>query len=316
MTRSKPASLQAAMTSGQRGGNLGAGVAGGQRTHEDVRMLDGVHADAVTQQRAAGTLARRVDGDQADLDAIVLIEAEAADQFIGERRLAGTAGAGDTEYRCFQRSRGLEQRFLEGRRFTVFEQRDDASQQALVAGLQASQRLLDSRHAFIGQIEVGVLHDLVDHALQAHMHAVFRRVDAGHAVFVQLLDLGRHDHPAAATENLDVGAAVGLQEVDHVLEEFDVAALIRGDADALHVFLQRGIDDFLHRAVVAEVDDLGTGRLQDAAHDVDRRIVAVEQRGGGNETHLVFWLVRGQLLGNGKIGHGASLVGNDRKRPW
>ena len=49
--------------------------------------------------------------------------------------------------------------------------------------------------------------------------------------------------------------------------------------------------------------------LQDAAHDVDRGVVAVEQRGGGDETHLVLRLVRGQLLGNGKIGHGASLSG-------
>ena len=83
------------------------------------------------------------------------------------------------------------------------------------------------------------------------------RVDA---VVVQFLDLGRHDDAAAAAEDLDVLAAVGLQQVDHVLEELDVAALVGGDGDALHVFLQRGIDDFLHRAVVAEVDDFGAGR--------------------------------------------------------
>ena len=40
----------------QRGGNFGAGVAGGQRAHEDIRMLDGIHADAVAEQRAAGGL--------------------------------------------------------------------------------------------------------------------------------------------------------------------------------------------------------------------------------------------------------------------
>ncbi len=47
---------------------------------------------------------------------------------------------------------------------------------------------------------------------------------------------------------------------------------------------------------VAEVDDLGAGGLQDAAHDVDRRIVAVEQRRGGDEAHLVLGLVGRQFL--------------------
>jgi len=40
-----------------------------------------------------------------------------------------------------------------------------------------------------------------------------------------------------STEDLDVLTAVGLEQVDHVLEELDMAALIRGDADPLHVFL-------------------------------------------------------------------------------
>ncbi len=261
-------------------------------------MLDGIHPDTVAQQRPAGALARRVDGDQADLDAVALVEAEAADQFIGQRRLAGAAGAGDAEYRHRLRSGSLEQRLLQTRCRTVFEQRDQAGQQALVASPQTSQSLFGIGRPRGRQIEVGLLHDLVDHALQAHVHAVFRRIDAGHAIGVQLLDFGRHDDATAAAEDLDVLAAVGLQEVDHVLEELDMAALIRGDADALHVLLQRGIDDFLHRAVVTKMDHLGAGQLQDAAHDVDRRVVTVEQRGGGNETHLVLRLVWGQLPGN------------------
>jgi hypothetical protein len=47
-----------------------------------------------------------------------------------------------------------------------------------------------------------------------------------------------------------------LQQVDHVLEVLDVAALVGGDGDALHVLLQRRGDDLLDRAVVAEVDHL------------------------------------------------------------
>ena len=55
------------------------------------------------------------------------------------------------------------------------------------------------------------------------------RVDA---VGVQLLDLGRHDHAAAAAEDLDVRAAALAQQVEHVLEVLDVAALVRRDGDA------------------------------------------------------------------------------------
>jgi hypothetical protein len=95
-----------------------------------------------------------------------------------------------------------------------------------------------------------------------------------------------------------------LEQVDHVLEEFDVAALVGRHRDALRVFLQGRIDDLVHRAVVAEVDHLGAGRLQDAPHDVDRGVMAVEQRGGGDETHLVLGLVGHQLGGNAEIGHG------------
>ncbi len=49
------------------------------------------------------------------------------------------------------------------------------------------------------------------------------------------------------------------------------------------VFLQRRAHDVLDCAVVAEVDDFGALRLDQAAHDVDRGIVAVEQAGRGDE---------------------------------
>jgi hypothetical protein len=123
---------------------------------------------------------------------------------------------------------------------------------------------------------------------------------------VELLDLGRHDHAAAAAEDLDVLAAVLAQQVDHVLEEFDVPALVGRDRNALHVFLQRGIDDLAYRAVVPEVDDLGAGGLENPPHDVDRRIVAVEKRRSGDETHLVLGLVSDEFLGNAQVGHGVS----------
>jgi hypothetical protein len=244
----------------------------------------------------------------ADLDAVALIETEAADDFVGQRRLAGTAGTGNAENRYGQRGRSLEQRLLQLWRNTVFEQGDDPGQQALDRRLAGRPAPAPAVGTPSGDIVVGMLHDFVDHALQAHMHAVFRGVDAGHAIGVQFLDFRRHDHAATAAEDLDVLATTGLEQVDHVFEELDVTALVGRDADALRVFLQRGIDDLLHRTVVAEVNHLGAGRLQNPAHDVDRGIMAVEQRGSGNETDLVLGLVRGQLLGNGQIGHDACLI--------
>ena len=88
---------------------------------------------------------------------------------------------------------------------------------------------------------------------------------------------------AAAAVDLNVVGAAFFQEVDHVLEELDVAALVGGDRNALRVLLDCGVHDLPHRAVVAQVDDLGAVRLEDAAHDVDGGIVAVKQAGGRDD---------------------------------
>jgi hypothetical protein len=143
---------------------------------------------------------------------------------------------------------------------------------------------------------------------QAHALAVLGAVDARDAVGLQLADLGRHDHAAAAAEHLDVLAAALAQQVDHVLEVLDVAALVGADGDALHVFLQGGGDDLVDAAVVAEVDHLGAHALQDAPHDVDGGVVAVEQAGRGDEAHLVGRAVVGERLEfGGQVGHAVKL---------
>ena len=117
--------------------------------------------------------------------------------------------------------------------------------------------------------------------------AVLGREDARDAVALQLVDLGGDDDAAAAAEDLDVPGAPLAQQVEHVLEELDVAALVGRDRDAVRVLLDRAVDDLLDRAVVAEMDDLAPGRLQDPPHDVDRRIVTVEQARRGDEADLV-----------------------------
>jgi hypothetical protein len=120
---------------------------------------------------------------------------------------------------------------------------------------------------------------------------------------VQFLDFGRDDDTTAAAEHLDVAAAALAQQVEHVLEELDMAALVRRDRDAVRIFLQRAGDDFLDRLVVPEMDDLAARRLQDPPHDVDRRVVAVEQAGGRHEADLVDRLVDQRLFGYGEVGH-------------
>ena len=130
----------------------------------------------------------------------------------------------------------------------------------------------------------GARDHVFDHAVEAHFLAVVRGIDLRHSIRVQLLDFFRHDHAAAAAEYADVATAALAQHVEHVLEEFHVPALVAADGDAVGVFLQRGGDDVLDRAVVAQVDDFAAVLLQQAPHDVDGGVVAVEQRGGGDET--------------------------------
>ncbi|EXI67715.1 MAG: hypothetical protein AW08_01656 [Candidatus Accumulibacter adjunctus] len=262
----------------QGGGEFRPRVARRQRAHVDVRMLDGVHPDAVTQQRTAGALARRVDGDDRQLDAVALIEPKAPHQFVGQRRLAGATGTGDAERRHLEPG-GSMQQFL-AQRFgvdTVLECRDDLRQVPPAAGLEGREHRVGILRCQCRQVVVGFRDDLVDHSLQTHRLPVLRGIDARHAVGVQFSDLAWHDDAATATENLDVLAAAGAQQVDHVLEELDVAALVGSDGDPLHIFLQGRVDDLLDGAVVAKMNHLGARRLQDAAHDVDRCIVPVEQ---------------------------------------
>ena len=43
----------------------------------------------------------------------------------------------------------------------------------------------------------------------------------------------------------------------------------------------------MHAAVVAQVDHLAAGALQNAAHDVDGRVMAVEQAAGGDNADFI-----------------------------
>ena len=67
-------------------------------------------------------------------------------------------------------------------------------------------------------------------------------------------------------------------------------ALIRADGNGLGVFLQRSVDDFRHRAVVTEMDNLHAGGLKESTHNVDGGVMTVKKGRRGNDPDVVLWL--------------------------
>ena len=280
-------------------------AARGDRAHEDLLVGERVHADAVAEQRAAGAAARRIDRDHGDLP-VREVPHEARQQLVAEARLAGAAGAGDADHRRLvlrapERAADLV-RFLRGLALAVraFEHGDRRRDAPVVANVQRAElvvRLARGAHA---------LHHVLDHRHEAHVPAVLGRVDLLDAVLLQHLDLVRGDRAAAADEHADVLAALLLEHVDHVLEVLVVAALVGADRDAVGIFLDGRAHDVGHAAVVAEVHHLGAARLQQPAHHVDGRVVAVEQRRCRHEAQHAATR-RGGLLSQGRslLSHGS-----------
>ena len=292
----------------QVGGDLAIRIPGRQRAHEHLSTVDRVHADAVAEQGAAALALGRVDGDDRDAR-FRIVEAEAADQFVGQRRLAGAAGAGDAEHRDRPPVRShLLEACAQGRiEHAPLQPGDDPRQNAPAVLAQAAAQTVKRGREILGEVEIGAGEHVVDHALKAHALAVVGRVDAGDAVVPQFADLLGHDDPAAAAEDPNIPRATLTQQVDHVLEELDVPALIGADGDTLHVLLDRGRDHLLDRAVVAQVNDLGARGLKDAADDVDRGVVAVEQARRGHEADLVLRCA-GRVAGRARLAD--TLVGH------
>ena len=149
--------------------------------------------------------------------------------------------------------------------------------------------------------------DRVDHRGEAQLLAVLGREDPGDAVRLELGDLARDDHAAAAAEDAHVPEPAGAQLVDQVAEVLVVAALVRRHRHALGVLLHDRREDLVHRAVVAEVDDLAALRLEDPPHDVDGGVVAVEEARRRDDAHGVDRYVQ-RILGH------ASRIRRNRQR--
>ncbi len=296
----------------QRLADLAASLARRERAHVDpgarTPRIDRVHTNAVAEQCAAALAPRRVDRDHGDCELVALVQPKPADDFIGQRTLAGAACAGDAQHRHLGGVGRLVQRLDQLRIDRIqFERADHAGQRTPALRQVLVREGGDRCRRLATQIVVAFGDHEPDHSLQAHLLAVFGREDARHTVVVQLLDFGRDDNAAATAENANAFAAPLPQQVEHVLEELDVPALVARHRDALHVFLQGSRHDFFHRTVVPEMYHFGAHALQDATHDVDAGVVAVEERRRGDEAHLVLRSVAGELLDFGQVGHRALL---------
>ena len=127
--------------------------------------VDRVHADAVAEQRAAAAAAGGVDGDDRDAQLVLLVEAEPADQLVGQRRLARAAGAGDAEHRHVARRRRRRDR----RRAVVVGgaglERGDRPGQRAVRCRRAGRRRRRRRSR--ARVDVALGDHRVDHPRQA-----------------------------------------------------------------------------------------------------------------------------------------------------
>jgi hypothetical protein len=157
---------------GQRLADLAAGVSRRQRAHVDARVLDRIHPDPVAEQRAAGLPPRRIDRDDRDPQPVLLVEPEAADDLVGQRALAGAAGAGDAERRRLRPCRGTEQVVAQVHRdVAFFESGDHPRKRALLDVRVLRRQLVDRRRRRRQRVGIAGGDDLVDHPLEAELLA-------------------------------------------------------------------------------------------------------------------------------------------------
>ena len=207
--------------------------------------------------------------------------AEAPQQLVGQRRLTGPARSGDAEHGNRLGWQRLPDTLCQAGGPSGLEHGDRTRQRSRAAaehGVQA--RLIRA------QVDVARRDQLVDHAGQAQPLPVLRREDRYSAVSQQG-DLLGHDDAAAAPVHLDVTRPELGEPLHKVAEVLDVPTLVGRQGDALRIFLDRGACHYLDTAVVPEVDHLRALALQHPPHDVDRRVVAIEQACGGDEPHGV-----------------------------
>ena len=266
-------------------GRRGMGPASGHAPHEAAWAVDRIHADAVAKKGSPRLAAGGVDRKDGHRPVGKAIE-HAQHPFVGQRGLAGPARSRDAEDGAFPFVRGFLnlcpdglQRCGVSRGVEGFQKGQAASQ----GGGFSPEEAVGEGFAWLGEHPVGPLHHVLDHSHEAHEASVLNRIDVVDPGGMERGDFLVGDGSASAAEDGNLGASEFGESLHQESEEFHVPSLVGGKGDAVGVLFHRGFRDFLHRSVVAQVDDFGTLLLEDAPHDVDGRVVAVEERGGGDE---------------------------------
>src|SRR6266542_2601249 len=75
------------------------------------------------------------------------------------------------------------------------------------------------------------------------------------------------------------------QKSDHFREELDVPAVITGNANGAHVFLDRGANNIADRAMITKIDDLNAVPDELEMDCIDRAVVAVTNWNSGEDAN-------------------------------
>ena len=271
---------------------------GSNRTHVNAIGTQRIHANSITEKRAARTTSGWVHSQDGNSH-IRETRQKTIQNFVGNAAFAGASGTG----------------YADNGRLPGFDL-------PLLTHLQkcgfVKQPFLDSRYRgrdidcrislnFFGRVGMtpprdGSRDEVLDHRLKAELHTVVRVVNTLYPVVHQAADFFGRNRAATTTEYFYVARIELTQAIDHVTEEFVVAALVRTNGNTVRIFLNCGTDDVIHTAIVAEVHNLDALRLDKAPHDIDGGIMAVKQRGGRDETQWDFFGVAryaGKIAGNG-----------------
>ena len=143
---------------------------------------------------------------------------------------------------------------------------------------------------------------IVNHALQTQCPPIVGGVEARDAVGVEFGQFVRVNGATPATENSDI-RPVENKLIVEVFEKFEVTALVTRHRHRLHVFLNGRFHDVADRTVVTQMNHFDPTRLQQTPHQVDGRVVPIEQRTRRENTEGVFLVVKFRV-GRGRSGVG------------
>ena len=267
-------------------GHFAGGTSCRKGAEENIGAINRVHPDAVSQQSTACLSASGIHRQDGNSKRISIVNPKTKDQLIRQRRLTGPAGTGDTQHWTLVMTTDGCGAYLADQKFTdgaIFDLSQHACELHPVRRLQAFHGLA----GLLRRIKVCPLQHVIDHALKAKMLAVTGRVDSVHPVVVERPDFLINNDAPASSKYPNIWPVTLAQHVDHVGKKFCMPALVRTHRDSLDIFLNRRIDNLGNAAVMAEVNHLRPGGLQESADDIDRSVMAVKKTGRGHEPDAV-----------------------------